>query len=88
MNRIAQSTNQAFRAVFFRGPEQKKNKEGVEVPVWNVYLGDEHGQPVATVYGVYDFRRASSLARVMSAERKLELIHEAHPPVEAEAAAA
>jgi hypothetical protein len=88
MNRIAQSTNQAFRAVFFRGPEQAKDKTGADVQRWSVYVGDDQGEPVKTVYGVYNFRRASSLARVMSAERKLELINEAHPPIEVEAAAA
>jgi hypothetical protein len=99
-NRIAQPRNQSnttaqqaqasstWRAVFFRGPEQTKDKTGADVQRWSVYVGDDQGQPVKTVYGVYDFRRASSLARVMSAERKLELINEAHPPVEVEEAAA
>ncbi len=88
MNRIAQSTSQAWRAVFFRGPEQSKDKTGADVQRWSVYLGDEHGQPINTVYGVYDFRRASGLAKVMATDRKLELIHEAHPPIEVEAATA
>jgi hypothetical protein len=93
-NRIAQRSNQTnttaqqakasstWRAVFFRGPEQTKSAAGADVQRWSVYVGDDQGQPVKTVYGVYDFRRASSLARVMSAERKLELINEAQPPVE------
>ncbi|MGZ4972763.1 MAG: hypothetical protein ACXWDN_08390 [Limisphaerales bacterium] len=79
MNRIAQSSSEAFRAVFFRGPESTRNKDGDEIPVWNVFLGDEHGEPVRTVYGIYDFKRAESLAKVMSSDRKLELIHEAQP---------
>jgi hypothetical protein len=99
-NRIAQPSNQSnttaqqaqasstWRAVFFRGPEQTKNKAGADVNRWSVYVGDEHGEPVKTVYAVDDFKRASGLARVMSSDRKLELIHEAHPPVELEAAAA
>ena len=99
-NRIAQRSNQtnttaqqaqassSWRAVFFRGPEQTKDKTGADVQRWSVYVGDDQGQPVKTVYGVYDFRRASSLARVMSAERKMELINEAHPPLEVEQAAA
>jgi hypothetical protein len=88
MNRIAQSSSQAWRGIFFRGPEQTKNKAGAEVNRWSVYVGDEHGEPVKTVYAVDDFRRASGLAKVMATDRKLELIHEAHPPVELEAVAA
>ena len=90
MNRIAQSSSEtsaeqkaqassAWRGIFLRGPQSTRNKDGDEVPVWNVYLGDDNGEPVRTVYGVYDFKKAQSLANVMSSDRKLELINEAQP---------
>jgi hypothetical protein len=79
-NRIAQSGKQAakaWRAIFFRGPQPAQNKDGDEIPLWSVYLGDEEGEPVRTVYGMHSFKKAESLAKVMAEDRKLELIHEA-----------
>ena len=72
-----QAAAAAWRGIFFRGPASRQDKEGEEQPEWHVFLGDDQGEPVRTVYHVHSFKRAESLARVMSTDRKLELIAEA-----------
>ena len=68
-----------YRAVFFDGPEPDRDREGEEVPVWSVYVGDEHADPVGKVYTVHNFKSAEQLAKRMSEDRRLDLIHEASP---------
>jgi hypothetical protein len=66
-------------AVFFDGPEPEQDRKGEEIPVWHVYVGTEHAEPVSTVYRVFSFTKAQSLAQAMSQDRRLELIAEAQP---------
>ena len=66
-----------WRGVFFDGPQPDQNHEGDEIPVWVVYVGDEESSPVSTVYRCHSYRAAESLAKRMSHDRRLELIHEA-----------
>jgi hypothetical protein len=68
-----------YRAVFFDGPEPDRDREGEEVPVWAVYVGDEHAEPTGKVYHVHNFKSAETLAKRMSEDRRLDLIHEASP---------
>jgi len=64
-----------WRGIFFFGPEPIQDKEGEEQPSWAVFVGDEDGNPIRTVYHVGNFRRALGLARLMATDRKLELIN-------------
>ena len=66
-----------WRGVFFDGPQADQNQDGDEIPVWVVYVGDEEASPVSTVYNLHNFEAAEKLARRMSHDRRLELIHEA-----------
>lgn len=66
-----------WRGVFFFGPEPVQDKEGEEQPSWAVFVGDEDGNPIKTVYHVHNFKRALGLARLMAQDRRLELINEA-----------
>ena len=70
---------ETFRAIFFRGPQPKRNHDGDEIPIWFVFLGDTDGQPVRTCYELHSYRKAEALAKEMADDRKLELIHEAQP---------
>ena len=75
----AAATTGAWRGVFFDGPQSDQNQDGDEVPVWCVYIGDEEAEPVGTVYRCHNFTAAEQLAKRMSQDRRLELIHEASP---------
>ena len=66
-----------WRGVYFDGPEPDRDREGEEIPVWQVYIGDEEAEPVGTIYHVYNFKRAQALAERMANDRRLELINEA-----------
>ena len=66
-----------WRGVFLDGPQADQDREGDEIPVWVVYVGDEDASPVSTVYQCHSFKSAEKLARRMSYDRRLELIHEA-----------
>jgi hypothetical protein len=68
-----------WRGVFFDGPQSDQNHDGDEIPVWFVYVGDEDAEPVGTVYRFHNFKAAEELAKRMSEDRRLELIHEANP---------
>jgi len=69
----------AWRGVFFDGPEPEQNRDGDEIPVWFVYVGDKDAAPVGTVYKPHNFKSAEGLAKRMSHDRRLELINEAMP---------
>jgi hypothetical protein len=66
-----------WRGVFFDGPESGQDREGDEIPVWLVYVGDEDAEPVDTVYTCYNFAAAEKLAHAIARDRQLQLIHEA-----------
>ncbi len=73
------ATAPAWNGVFFDGPEAEQDREGEEIPVWHVYVGTEDAEPVSTVYRVFSFTKAQSLAQAMSKDRRLELVAEAQP---------
>ena len=56
-----------------------QNRDGDEIPVWLVYVGDEEAEPTSTVYKFHNFKAAEQLANKMAADRRLDLIHEASP---------
>jgi len=66
-----------WRGVFFDGPQSDQDREGEEIPVWVVYVGDQDAEPVGTVYHCHDFKVAETLAKRMAKDRQLELVHEA-----------
>jgi hypothetical protein len=66
-----------WRGVFFDGPEPAQDREGEEIPVWTVYVGDADAEPVDTVYTCHNFAAAERLAQAIARDRQLELIHEA-----------
>ncbi|MEI7935196.1 MAG: hypothetical protein WCK27_00775 [Verrucomicrobiota bacterium] len=66
-----------WRGVFFEGPESDQDREGDEISVWFVYVGDKEAEPVGKVYRCNSFAPAQSLAQRMAKDRRLELIHEA-----------
>ena len=66
-----------WRGVFFDGPQSDQNRDGDEIPAWLVYVGDDEAEPVGTVYTFHNFKAAEELAKRMSNDRRLELIHEA-----------
>ena len=68
-----------WRGIFFDGPQSDQNRDGDEIPVWAVYVGDENASPVSTVYHCHKFKSAEGLAKRMARDRDLELIHEAMP---------
>lgn len=68
-----------WRGVFFEGPQPDQNRDGDEIPVWFVFIGDEEANPVSTVYHCHKFKPAEGLAKRMARDRRLELIHEAMP---------
>ncbi len=75
----AEQKTPAWNGVFFDGPEAEQDREGEEIPVWHVYVGTEDAEPVSTVYRVFSFTKAQSLAQAMSKDRRLELVAEAQP---------
>ena len=75
----ALATTGLWRGVFFDGPQSDQNQDGDEIPAWLVYVGDEHADPTGTVYKFHNFKAAEELAKRMSQDRRLELIHEASP---------
>jgi hypothetical protein len=68
-----------YRAVYFDGPQPEQNKDGDEIPVWVVYVGDAEAEPTGTVYTCHDFAAAERLARQMAADRRLDFVHDASP---------
>ena len=68
-----------WRGIFFDGPQSDQNHDGDEIPVWFVYVGDEEAEPTGTVYKCHNFTAAEELAKQMSHDRRLDLIHEASP---------
>ncbi|MEI7732828.1 MAG: hypothetical protein WCO56_24870 [Verrucomicrobiota bacterium] len=72
-------TAPAWRGVFFDGPEPEQDREGEEIPVWHVYVGDTEAEPVGRVYRVFSFAKAESLAQAISHDRRLELVSDAMP---------
>ena len=68
-----------WRGIFFDGPQSDTDRDGDEIPVWFVYVGDEDAEAVETVYKCQTFAGAEGLAKRMSHDRRLELIHEAMP---------
>lgn len=71
--------NRQWRGVFFDGPQSEQNRDGDEIPVWLVYVGDENAEPTSTVYKFHEFKTTDALTRQMARDRRLELIHEANP---------
>ena len=68
-----------YRAVYFDGPQPEQNKDGDEIPVWVVYVGDAEAEPTGTVYKCHQFAAAESLAKQMAADRRLDFVHDASP---------
>ena len=75
----ALATTGLWRGVFFDGPQSDQNAGGDEIPVWLVYVGDDEAEPTDAVYKLHNFKAAEELAKRMSQDRRLELIHEASP---------
>ena len=75
----APSMTGKWRGIFFDGPQSDQNHDGDEIPVWLVYVGDEEAEPTDTVYKLHSFQAAEQLAKRMSQDRRLDLIHEASP---------
>ena len=68
-----------WRGIFLDGPQPDVDDEGEEIPVWVVYVGNDDGDPIGTVYRLHNFKSAELLAYRMAEDRNLELIHEAMP---------
>ncbi len=68
-----------WRGIFFDGPQSDTDRNGDEIPVWYVYVGDEDAEAVESVYKCLSFAGAEALAKRMAHDRRLELIHEAMP---------
>ena len=68
-----------WRVTFFDGPQSDTDREGDEIPVWLVYVGDEDAEAVETVYKCLSFAGAEQLAKRVAHDRRLELVHEAMP---------
>ena len=75
----ATATTGQWRGIFFDGPQSDQNHDGDEIPAWFVYVGDDEAEPTGTVYKFHNFQAAEDLAKRMSRDRRLELIHEASP---------
>ena len=72
MNSLAaQSIAHKWRGVFFEGPHPDQNRDGDEIPVWVVFVGDEEANPVSTVYHCHKFNPAEGLAKRMARDRRL-----------------
>ena len=75
--------NQTVRRIYFEGPHLEQDRKGQEVPIWRTFVGNEKRQPRGTVYQCLSFKTAEALARQMSHDRELELVHEAQPALTA-----
>jgi len=73
------SQSPAWTGVFFDGPAPEQDREGEEIPVWHVFVGTEDAEPTGTVYRVFSFAKAQSLAQAISNDRRLDLVAEASP---------
>ncbi len=65
--------------IFLSGPEPAQNKDGDEIPVWTVYVGDDQAEPVSRTYTSHNLNRARALAAAMRRDRMLPVIDEAWP---------
>ncbi len=65
--------------IFLSGPESDQDKDGDEIPVWFVYVGDDQAEPVSRTYKVHNLKRARALAAAMRRDRMLPVIDEAWP---------
>lgn len=63
--------------MFFDGPQSDVDSDGEEILMWVVYVGDDDAEPFGNVYHFHNFSAAESLAKKMSQDRGLELVHEA-----------
>lgn len=77
MNATLPKSAQKSVAVFCDGPQSDVDREGDEIPIWFVYIGDEDAEPVGTVYRFHNCQAAKRLAGKMSIDRRLELVDEA-----------
>ena len=75
----AKPSGHQWRGIFLDGPQSDLDPEGEEIPVWVVYVGNDDGDPIGTVYRLHNFKSAELLAYRMAEDRNLELIHEAMP---------
>ena len=75
----AKPNGHQWRGIFLDGPQSDVDDEGEEIPVWVVYVGNDDGDPIGTVYRLHNFKSAELLAYRMAEDRNLELIHEAMP---------
>ena len=70
----------SWRGVFFHGPQPEPDRrDGEEIPVWTVYVGNDEDNAIGPVYRVFSFAKAQALATAMSTDRRLELVAEAMP---------
>ena len=79
MTTTAKPISAQWRGIFFDGPQADVDSEGEEIPVWTVFVGNDNGDPVGTVYRLHHYKSAGLLAYRMAEDRNLELIHEAMP---------
>ena len=77
------TANQTVRRIYCEGPKLEQNRKGEEVPTWRTLVGNEKRQPRGTIYQCLSLKIAEGLARQMSHDRKLELVHEAQPALTA-----
>ena len=75
--------NQTVRRIYCEGPKLEQNRKGEEVPTWRTFVGNEKRQPRGTIYQCLSLKIAEGLARQMSHDRELELVHEAQPALTA-----
>lgn len=68
-----------WRGVYFDGPQSDQNRDGDEIPVWFVYIGDDEAEPVSHLSTFHNFQLAEQHAQHLAQSRRLELIHEASP---------
>lgn len=69
-----------MNAVFLDGPFSWIDPvEGIELPMYSVFVGDEEGEPVGKVYNVKGWEKAESLAKLMCKDRRLPLECSAFP---------
>lgn len=66
-----------MRAVYCDGPFPDQDSSGDEVPVWNVMIGDENGDPIGDEFTCWDYDGAIATARKLATKHKLELVNEA-----------
>ena len=64
-------TARQWRGVFFDGPQSDQNRDGDEVPVWFVYVGDEEAEPVNRIYWLWSYALALDFAQRMARDRRL-----------------